>query len=58
MRFRGPLIVPFARTKYRQHTLKIFASKLLNSLSGSYEMNLNVSISAFKTKIAEVTVEL
>ena len=58
VRFRGPLIVPFARTKYRQHTFKIFASKLLNSLSGSYEMNLNVSISAFKTRIAEVTVEL
>ena len=54
VRQRGPLIVPFARTKYKQLTFKCFAPKLFNSLSVLYNIDLNVPISAFKAKVAEV----
>ena len=55
VRQRGPMIVPYARTKYKQHTFKIFAPKLLNSLSALCPVEFNVSISMFKTCIAKVT---
>ena len=55
VRHRGPLIVPFARTKYKQHTFKIFAPKLLNSLSASFDINFDVPISAFKARVRELT---
>ena len=55
VRQRGPMILPYARTKYKQYTFKIFAPKLLNSLSVLYHVEFNVSISMFKTCIAKVT---
>ena len=55
VRYRGPLIVPYARTKYKQHTFRIFASKLLNSLSALCKVEFNVPISAYKTLIAKMT---
>ena len=54
VRHRGPLTVPFARTKYKQHTFKIFAPKLLNSLSTSCMVDFNVSISMYKAFIANL----
>ena len=46
---RGPMIVPYARTKYKQHTFKIVAPKLLNSLSTLCHVEFNFSIYMFKT---------
>ena len=54
IRHRCLLIVPFARTKYRQHTFRIFALKLLNSVSVTFNISLNIPISAFKTKVAKI----
>ena len=48
VRHRGPLIVPFARTKFSQHTFRFFAPKLLNTLSVTGNINLIIPISAFK----------
>lgn len=53
VRNRGPMMVPFARTKYKQHTFKIFAPKLFNSLSEMHAIDLNVPISAYKTNVAK-----
>ena len=58
VRHRGPLIVPYARTKYKQHTFKIFAPKLLNSLSVSLDINLDVPISTFKTQIRKLNLNM
>lgn len=52
VRYRGPLIVPFARTKYKQHSFNFFAPKLLNEMK---TIDLNVSISTFKRQIALLT---
>ena len=57
IRHRGPLIVPFARTKFRQHTFRIFAPKLLNSLSVTCNIGLNIPISAFKAKVAKISLD-
>ena len=54
VRHRGPLMVPFARTKYQRHTFKYFAPKLLNSLVVTHDMNLDVPISTYKASISEV----
>ena len=54
VRHRGPLIVPFARTKYQQHLFKYFAPKLVNSLVITHNINLDIPISAYKAKISEV----
>ena len=54
VRHRGPLIIPFTKKKYKQHTFKIFAPKLLNSLN-SYKVDFNVSISRFKALVANIT---
>ena len=56
VRRRGPLIVPFARTKYQQRAFKCFPPKLLNSLIMTCNMKLGIQISAFKANIAEVFV--
>ena len=58
VRHRGPSIVPFARTKYKQHTFKFFAPKLLNSLSAVHNIDINIPISAFKAKVAELAVDI
>ena len=55
VRQRGPMIVPYAKRKYKQHTFKIFAPKLLNSLSALCHVEFNVPISIFKTFIAKIT---
>ena len=54
VRHRGPMIVPFARTKYQQHSFKYFAPKLINSLFITHNMSLDIPISAYKAKISEV----
>ena len=54
VRHRGPLVVPFARTKYQQHTFKYFAPKLMNSLVMTYNLNLDSPISTYKANIAKV----
>ena len=51
-------MVPFARTKYKQHTFKFFAPKLLNSLSAVHNIDINIPISAFKAKVAELAVDI
>ena len=55
VRQRGPMIVPYAKTKYKQLTFKYFAPKLLNSLSALCHVEFDVSISMFKTFIAKIT---
>ena len=57
IRHRCPLIVPFARTKFRQHAFRIFAPRLINSLSVSCNISFNIPISAFKAKVAKVSVD-
>ena len=54
VRRRGPLVVPFARTKYQQHTFKYFAPKLMNSLAMTHNMNLDIPISTYKANIVKV----
>ena len=58
VRHRGPLIVPFAKTKYKQHTFRFFAAKLLNSLRVSSGINLDVPISTFKTQIMKLNLNM
>ena len=55
IRHRGPLIVPFATTKFRQHTFRIFAPKLLNSLSVTLDITLYILISVLNSKVAKIS---
>lgn len=53
LRNRGPLVIQFARTVYRQHTYRIYGAKLFNSLNALSPINLNVPISKFKKVVNE-----
>ena len=48
LRNSGPIIVPFARTVYRQQTFRVYAAKLFNNLNALHPIDLNVSISTYK----------
>ena len=54
VRRRGLLIVPFAKTKYKHHTFKLYAPKLLNELSALNYIDLDVPISKYKVKVTEI----
>lgn len=53
LRNRGPLIIPFSRTVSRQHTFRVFASKLFNNLNAMRPIHLDVTISKYKKSIIE-----
>ena len=58
VRHRGPLVMPFARTKYQQHACKYFAPKLMNSLVMSHNVNLDSLISTHKANIVKVFADI
>jgi len=51
IRNRGPLMVPFAYTRARQNTFRVFGAKLFNRLSGVSELTIQTSISIFKKEV-------
>ena len=57
VRHRGPLIIPYARTRYRQDTFRVFAPKLLYKLSSSHNIDFSVPISTYKAKIEEAIID-
>ena len=58
VRHSGPLIIPYARTKYRQDSFRIYAPKLFNKLSFSHNININVPISTYKSKVMEALISI
>ena len=53
LRNSGPIIIPFARTVYRQQTFRIHAAKLFNNLNALCQIDLNVPISSYKKRLKE-----
>ena len=53
LRSTGPLMIPFALTVRRQHSLRVYASKLCNNLNTLSKINFLVPISKFKRTIAD-----
>ena len=54
IRNRGPLIIPYARTRYKQHTFRVFGPNLFNRLNGICNITLRTSVSKFKTQIKQL----
>ena len=51
LRHRGPLAIKYTRTVYRQHTFRIYAPKLFNTLNNLTHLDFNIPISQFKTAV-------
>ena len=53
LRHNNPIIVPFARTVYKEHTFRVHNAKLFNSIHAIFPIDFAVSISVFKKTLYE-----
>jgi len=58
LRHVNPIIIPFSKTVYRQHTFRVYAAKLFNNLNSLDEINLNVPISSYKKTLKALLASL